>query len=112
MDVSAEIMEMVKDYLHITYELDASTQRRLESEASAGIAYIQQYCDPAADCRPGTEYGAMLCDYVLRAEAGALETFANDFATEISSARIRVEVDGYAGAMGYAETKDELSDVP
>lgn len=104
MQVSAEIMAMVRDSLHITYDLDTSTQDRLETEISAGIEYIRMYCDPAADCSPGTHYGALLCDYVLRAESGALDTFSTDFATEITGARIRKDVEEYAGAMGYAET--------
>ena len=104
MAVDNGIMKMVKDSLHITYEPDESTLSRLESEVSAGIAYIKQYCDPAAGCSPGTYYGELLCEYVLRAEAGALDTFAADFAVDISSSKIRKEVDEYAGAMGYAET--------
>ena len=48
----------------------------------------------------------MLCDYVLRAEAEALETFPRDFAEEITASRIEYETAKYAEAMGYAETKE------
>lgn len=98
------ILQMVKDNLHITYTPDASTEKRLKNEIGAGIEYIRKYCDPAADCSPGTESGALLCEYVLRAEAGAADTFGEDFAVEITGAKIQTDVDAYAEAMGYAET--------
>ena len=102
--IGEKIMQMVKDNLHITYTLDDSTERRLKNEIGAGIEYIRKYCDPAADCSPGTESGALLCEYVLRAEAGAADTFGEDFAVEITGARLQTDVDAYAEAMGYAET--------
>ncbi|MDD7391200.1 MAG: hypothetical protein PUG60_16390 [Lachnospiraceae bacterium] len=101
MSVTDEIYSMILDNLHITYTPDESTSRRIRNETAAGIAYIRKYCSPDADCRPGTEYGQMLCDYVLRAESGALETFAGDYARDITSGRIKADVDEYAEAMGY-----------
>ena len=103
-NIDSAIIQMVKDNLHITYTPDESTQRRLENEIGAGIEYLRKYCDPNADCSPGTEFGSLLCDYGLRAEAGAVETFSEDFALEINGARIQTDVDAYAEAMGYAET--------
>lgn len=102
MPVTDEIYKMLIDNLHITYAPDESTAARLRNEAAAGIAYIKKYCDPAADFGPGTKFGQLLCDYVLRAESGAMETFARDFAGEITAARIESDVAGYAEAMGYA----------
>lgn len=102
MPVKDEIYQMIIDNLHITYTPDESTAARLRNEAAAGIAYIKKYCDPVADFAPGTKFGQLLCDYVLRAESGALETFARDFAGEITAARIESDVAGYAEAMGYA----------
>lgn len=102
MPVTDEIYKMLIDNLHITYTPDESTAARLQNEAAAGISYIKKYCDPAADFAPGTKFGQLLCDYVLRAESGALETFARDFAGEITAARIESDVAGYAEAMGYA----------
>lgn len=55
---------------------------------------------------PGTESGQLLCDYVLRAESGALETFAQDFAGEITAGRIDFDTKTYAEAMGYAQTQE------
>lgn len=101
-EVTDKIYKMILDNLHITYEPDESTVRRLKSEIGAGIAYIKKYCSPGADFSPGTRFGQMLCDYVLRAEAGAAETFAVDFAEEIIAARAEYEAEQYAEAMGYA----------
>jgi hypothetical protein len=103
-NIDDEIMQMVTDNLHITYTLDDSTERRLQNEIGAGIEYIQKYCDPEADFSRGTKFGSLLCDYVLRAEAGAADTFGEDFAVEITGAKIQTDVDAYAEAMGYAET--------
>ena len=101
-DVKVEIHNMILNNLHITYTPDDSTERRLKNEINAGIAYIKEYCDPDADFTPGTRFGQMLCDYVLRAEAGALETFAKDFAEEITASKAETDVKKYAEAMGYA----------
>lgn len=100
---TASIIQMIKDNLHITYDTDESTERRLRNEADSGIQYIRKYCDPAAACEPGTRYAAMLCDYVLRAESGALDSFQADYATEITAARAELDADRYAEAMGYTE---------
>lgn len=101
-NVSDEIFKMILDNLHITYTTDEDTEIRLRNEISAGIAYIQKYCNPSADCSPGTIFGQMLCDYVLRAESGDLETFADDFAEDITAAKIESDTKQYAEAMGYA----------
>lgn len=100
--VSDEIYQMILDNLHITYTPDVSTQARINNEIAAGIAYIQEYCDPSADCNPGTISGQILCDYVLRAESGDLETFEKDYAEEITAQKIKCDVYQYAEAMGYA----------
>ena len=105
-DIPEEIYQMILDNLHKTYTLDESTEKRIRNETASGIAYIRKYCDPGADCLPGTRFGQMLCDYVLRAEAGASETFPRDFAEEITGSRIEYETEKYAEAMGYAETKE------
>ncbi len=96
------IFKMICDNLHITYTLDESTTARLTNEINAGIAYIKRYCNSGASCEPGTLSGQLLCEYVLRAESGALETFDEDFRKEILEARTAVEVEEYAEAMGYA----------
>lgn len=102
--VTEEVYQMILDNLHITYSLDSSAEQRIRNETSSGIAYIRKYCDPGADFAPGSRFGQMLCDYVLRAESGALETFAVDFAGDITAARIEHEAEIYAEVMGYVET--------
>lgn len=103
MSVPEEVYKMILDNLHITYTPDDSTKNRITNEILSGINYIQRNCDPTAECSPGTVSGQLLCDYVLRAESGALETFAVDFAEEITAVRLETDVDGYAEAMGYVK---------
>ncbi len=102
--VSEKIYQMILNNLHITYTPDDSTVDRLKNEIASGIAYIQKYCSPAADFKPGTGSGQLLCEYVLRAEAGAIDTFAQDFAEEITALNIEYETSRYAEAVGYAQT--------
>lgn len=105
-NVADDVYQMILDNLHITYIPDDSTERRLNNEILSGIAYIKKYCDPSADCMPGTTSGQLLCDYVLRAESGDVETFATDFSDEITGSKIATDVKKYAEAMGYAEEKE------
>ena len=98
------VFNMVVHFLHITYTLDESTTARLTSEINAGIEYLQRYFNSGASFEPGTTAGQLLCEYVLRAESGALDTFAQDYAQDIAQGRMGVEVDEYAEAKGYAET--------
>ncbi len=100
--VKDEVYKMILDNLHATHEVDESTERRIKNEISSGIAYIKKYCNPRADFAPGTQFGQMLFEYVLRAESGAAETFASDFSEEITAARMEHDVKEYAEAMGYA----------
>lgn len=102
--VPEKIYQMILNNLHITYTPDDSSVERIKNETASGIAYIQKYCNPDADFRPGTRYGQLLCEYVLRAEAGAIDTFPQDFAGEITALNIEYETSRYAEAMGYAQT--------
>lgn len=104
-EISEEIYQMILDNLHITYTPDASTVNRLKNEIASGIAYIKKYCNPDADCSPGTQFGQLLNEYVLRAEAGARDTFSEDFSEEITASNVEYEISKYAEAMGYAQEK-------
>ena len=101
MSITEPIYEMVLANLHITYAPDNATIDRLENEIASGMEYIIKYCNPEADFSAGTRFGQMLCDYVLRAESGDLETFAQDFAEDITACKIESDVDAYAEAMDY-----------
>ena len=99
--VTQTIYEMLLQFLHITQTPDADSVSRIQNEAASGIRYIQRYCDPEATCEPGTDYSDLLCEYVLRAEGGALATFEDDFAQDIVQAKIITDTKMYAEAMGY-----------
>ena len=99
--------QMLLDNLHITYTPDPSTVSRITNECDAGVAYIRRYGDPGAECEPGTESGALLCEYVLRAEAGALETFQQDFLADLIQLKALYDVNGFAEAKGYEEAGQE-----
>lgn len=102
--MTPEILNMVLQFLHVTYDLDHASSARIQNEIDAGMEYLKRYFNSGATFEPGTLSGQYLCEYVLRAESGALETFSADFAQDIAQGRIKVEVDEYAEAKGYVET--------
>lgn len=99
--VDKAIYDMLLECLHITYTPDDATKYRIYHEAAAGIQYIRTYCDPEASCEPHTLSGQLLCDYVLRTEAGDVQSFAKDFAQEITALKMEYDARKYAEAMGY-----------
>ncbi len=103
MATDAKILQMVKDNLHITYTLDDSSARRLDNYIAAGIAYVRSRSDPRATFEPGSDGATLLCEYVLRAESGALESFKRDYAPDMLSGQLGHQADQYAEAMGYVE---------
>lgn len=103
--ITETVYNMLLRKLHVTYTPDEDTERRLRDEGAAGIRLLRKYCDPEADCEPGTRCGELLCEYVMRAEAGAAETFLKDFAQDIVEIKTETDVRVYAEAQGYdAET--------
>ena len=102
--MTESIYNMALSFLHVTHTLDAASVSRITNEINAGIAYIRKYGDPNATCEPGTESGALLCEYVLRAEAGALETFQVDFLSDLLQLKALHDVTQYAEAMNYETT--------
>lgn len=95
--------QMLLDNLHITYEPDESTVRRVQQEGEAGIAYIKKYGGPRTSFAPGTMGGQLLCEYVLRAEAGALESFQRDYLSDLIQLQAEASISTYAEAVGYEE---------
>ena len=103
MAVKETIYADLLDFLHYTQTPDDSTARRIQDEAAAGLEYLKRYFDPDATYEPGTRGYALLCEYVLRAESGAVSTFETDFSSDLVGGRVENDVKAYAEAMGYAE---------
>lgn len=102
--ITDTVYNMLLRKLHVTYTPDVDTEQRLRDEGAAGIRLLKKYCDPEADCEPGTRCGELLCEYVMRAEAGAADTFLKDFAQDIIELQTETDVNRYAEAIGYVET--------
>lgn len=113
MAITETVYNMLLRALHVTYTPDEDTEQRIRAEGAAGKDLLNRYADPDADCEPGTRCGQLLCDYVMRAEAGAAETFLVDFAQDIVEtkseydARIWAAGKGYTEAEGNAETQGD-----
>lgn len=105
MAITETVYSMLLRALHVTYTPDDDTEQRIRAEGAAGKDVLNRYADPEADCEPGTRCGQLLCDYVMRAEAGAAETFLVDFAQDIVEIKAEYDIRRYAAAKGYTEAE-------
>lgn len=105
MAITETVYSMLMRALHVTYTPDEDTERRIRAEGSAGKDLLNRYADPEADCEPGSRCGQLLCDYVMRAEAGAAETFLQDFAQDIVEIKSEYDAKTWAAGMGYTEAE-------
>lgn len=103
MAITETVYKMLLRALHVTYTPDDDTEQRIRAEGAAGKDLLNRYADPEADCELGTRCGQLLCDYVMRAEAGATETFLTDFAQDIVEIKAEYDIRRYAAAKGYTE---------
>ena len=95
--------------LHVTYTPDEDTEQRIRAEGAAGKELLNRYADPDADCEPGTRCGQLLCDYVMRAEAGAAETFLVDCAPDVVDITSEYEARIWAAGHGYTEAEGDAA---
>lgn len=103
MAVADNVYNGILNFLHVTQTPDTATAARITNEIEEGLEYLERYFDPDATYDPGTRGYALLCEYVLRAESGARDTFETDFRSDIIGGRIETDTARYAEAMGYAE---------
>lgn len=101
MAITESVYKMLIRALHVTYTPDEDTEARIRAEGAAGKELLNRYADPDAGCEPGTRCGQLLCDYVMRAEAGAAETFLTDFAQDIVEIKSEYDLRTWAAAKGY-----------
>lgn len=107
MAVTETVYNMLIRALHVTYTPDEDTEQRIRAEGAAGKALLNRYADPEAGCEPGTRCGQLLCDYVMRAEAGAAETFLQDFAQDIVEIKTEFDARTWAAGKGYTEAEED-----
>ena len=105
MAITETVYGMLLRALHVTYTPDEDTERRIRAEGGAGKDLLNRYADPEADCEPGSRCGQLLCDYVMRAEAGAAETFLQDFAQDIVEIKSEYDTRTWAAGKGYTEAE-------
>lgn len=99
--MTSRIRTMLYDFLHYTQEPDESSASRIEAEGESGMKLLRSLCSPNLTFTPGSESGQLLCEYVLRCEAGAAAAFQEDFKSDIIRLQSIYLVEGYAEAMGY-----------
>lgn len=107
MAITETVYNMLLRALHVTYTPDEDTEQRIRAEGAAGKDLLNRYADPDADCEPGTRCGQLLCDYVMRAEAGAAETFLVDFAQDVVEIKSEYEARIWAAGKGYTEAEGD-----
>ena len=107
MAITETVYKMLLRALHVTYTPDDDTEQRIRAEGAAGKELLNRYADPVAGCEPVTRCGQLLCDYVMRAEAGAAETFLTDFAQDIVEIKSEYDIRAWAAAKGYTEAEGD-----
>jgi hypothetical protein len=107
MAITETVYKMLLRALHVTYTPDEDTEARIRAEGAAGKELINRYADPNAACEPGTRCGQLLCEYAMRAEAGAAETFLTDFAQDILEIKSEYDITTWAAAKGYKNAETE-----
>jgi len=99
--VPENVFNMVKRFLQINHQLSESDRQELEDKIASGMAYLHEIADPDATFSPGTVSGQLLCEYVLRAESGATDTFGTDFGADLIQQNASYRTAQYAAAKGY-----------
>ena len=101
--VSENIFAMVKRFLQISHQLSESDRQELEDKIASGMDYLHEVADPDATFAPGTFSGQLLCEYVLRTESGATDTFGTDFGRDLIQQNMSYRTAKYAEAKGYSD---------
>lgn len=81
------LLEEVKNYLDITWEMDAGEQMKLAGIIARGEKYLEGkigQCDFESD----TQEKELLMNYVMYVRAGRLSDFINHYLSEIISLQI------------------------
>ena len=97
------LLAPVRAYVQQGYEADEDTTSRLTTEIGASIDYLRTYADPTTDFEQGSRMRELLCERVMRAEAGEVESFDKDFKDDVRSISINLQTAEYAAEMGYGD---------
>lgn len=89
-----ELLEDVKDYLHISWE-DETTDKNIIGMIKRGMAYLQKVAGVSSlDFTKEDTPKALLLDYVRYANSQALELFETNFRGELLSLHLEYQAKG------------------
>lgn len=94
-EVSAELLEDVKNYLDITWTDDA-TDRKTKNFIRSGMAYLNDKLGEAADYTSDGDPRTLLFEYVRYVRDGALDVFENNYMSLILAMQNGRKVKQYA----------------
>ncbi len=95
MAVATELMQDVKNYVDITWELDKAGESKLASIILRGMNYIDSIAGEKLDYTLEETHRALLLDYVRYVRSNALDEFQANYKSELLSLQISREVKRY-----------------
>lgn len=95
MAVNAELIQDVKNYVDITWELDKAGESKLAGIIVRGMNYIDSIAGEKLDYTLDETQKALLLDYVRYVRSNALDEFQANYKSELLSLQISREVKRY-----------------
>ena len=96
-DIPAELLEDVKNYLDITWA-DKATDRKTQNFIRSGITYLNDKLGESADYTSDGFPRTLLFEYVRYIRDGALDVFENNYLSLILAMQNDRKVKQYAAA--------------
>ena len=89
-----ELLEAVKNYLDITWD-DADTNKKIKGIVSRGMEYLNHAAGGKQDYEKEGQARALLFEYVMYVNSGALNEFQQNYLHELMMLQIHQEVKNY-----------------
>lgn len=94
MNIAEKLLDDVKSYLDITWELTEGEKRKLHGMIERGAKTLEEKIG-TCDFEQETQEKALLLNYVMYDRAGSLADFWTNYKSEITSLRLRKKVKRY-----------------
>ncbi len=95
MPLPTGLLDAVKSYLEITWDLDSAGEEKLSGIIARGMKYINKIAGAEMDYIVEDKPRELLLDYCRYVRSNALEDFQNNFLHELLSLQIEQEVKAY-----------------
>lgn len=98
MSIPSGLLDAVKNYLDMTWELSEGESSKLIGITERGMDYIDRVAGAAQDYTKETQARALLMEYVRYVRSNAFDEFKTNYLSELLTLQIYQEVAEYASA--------------